>query len=74
MKLNKQQIASMLADALNIMNDLQMTLSDHGETKLQGEIHNFLAKIPKCILESVDFANNGTVRDTDILMTLTNIR
>lgn len=71
MTLNKQQLADLLAHALNALNDAQQALSELGDTKTQGTCHDVIARIPKCILESCDYRNNGTMTSADVLMNIT---
>ena len=55
--MTKRQLATALAEALNILNGLQADL----EPAQQGDIHRLFATIPPKAIEDADFANNGTL-------------
>jgi hypothetical protein len=55
--MTKRQLATALAEALNILNGLQADL----EPAQQGGIHRLFATIPPKAMEDADFTNNGSM-------------
>jgi len=64
-EMKKQEIATLLAEAMNILNDVQAL--DEVDYKLKGQIHNLFAKFPQQILVDADFANNGSIVVKDLM-------
>jgi len=61
--MTKSEMANILADAMNILNDVQ---SEDISEIIKGQIHNLFAKMPTKILAEADFANNGTLMAKDL--------
>lgn len=72
-KMKKSELASALAEALNLLNDLQGLRPTEEELAEGWEVydvknraHAIIGTIPSWILEKVDFRNNGTVTADDL--------
>jgi hypothetical protein len=72
-KMKKSELASALAVALNLLNDLQGMNPTEDELAegwkvfdVKNRIHSVIGSIPSEILEKVDFRNNGTVTADDL--------
>ena len=62
----KIELASALAEALNLLNDLQAGQQVDGLSQRQAnQLNGILARLPAAV--RADFANNGTIRHEELL-------
>lgn len=73
-KMNKSDLAKVLAEALNLLNDLrgmrptEDELSEGWEAyDITNRVIDIIHSVPNEILEKVDFRNNGTVTAEDLI-------